>query len=209
MENHPSPRLHQTLRLIADFYNGCKFGYEGHEGYRKSTDPFKFLACIEALHAQGLLHRRRTFFMDLGCADGRVNVLMSYFVRESLGIEIDPDILAESAPRQQDLSERLGAAQLQPLPDNIRLLAGSSLEADTYARLRAITGIGFGDIDLFYTYITLHDVFAEKIAAEAKTGALYLVYGFNKILPHYEGLTLLESDVADQGIVALYRKETA
>lgn len=209
MDNHYSTASQQALRLIADFYNGCKHGYEGHEGYRKSTDPFKLLACIEALHEEGLLRRDETLFADLGCADGRVNVLMSYFVRQSIGIEIDPDIVAEYAPRRQALGERLSAAQLPQPPDNVCLLAGSSLDAETYAKLRAAAGIGFEDIDLFYTYITLHDVFAEKIAAEAKAGALYLVYGFNKVLPQYAGLNLLQSDVAAQGIVALYRKESS
>lgn len=35
--------------LVADFYSGCKFGYEGHEGYRKSTDLAKFLKCVREL----------------------------------------------------------------------------------------------------------------------------------------------------------------
>ena len=65
----------------------------------------------------------------------------------------------------------------------------------------------FNQIDLFYTYITLHDLFGAKIAAEAKSKALYLVYGFNKILPHYQGLKLLIPDLASQGIVALYGRD--
>jgi hypothetical protein len=49
-------------------------------------------------------------------------------------------------------------------------------------------------------------MFAAKIAAEAKAKALYLVYGFSKILPSYQGLELLIPDLASQGIVALYGK---
>ena len=34
-------RQTQTMALIADYFDGCRFGYEGVEGYRKSTDLFK------------------------------------------------------------------------------------------------------------------------------------------------------------------------
>ena len=59
------------------------------------------------------------------------------------------------------------------------------------------------------TYITLHDLFAAKIAEKAKPKALYLVYGFSKILPRYQGLELFIPDVAAQGIVTLYGKGTS
>ncbi|HYR02842.1 MAG TPA: hypothetical protein VES58_05815, partial [Syntrophobacteria bacterium] len=64
----------------------------------------------------------------------------------------------------------------------------------------------FSDMDLFYTYITLHDLFADKISREAKKGALYMIYGFSLILPRYDGLELLVPDLGGQGIVALYGK---
>ncbi len=83
-------RQFESLALIAAFFDGCRFGYEGLEGYRKSTDLYKFLSCIQELEVSGLIDSERTVFADLGCADGRVNILMSYFVRLSLGIEIDP-----------------------------------------------------------------------------------------------------------------------
>jgi hypothetical protein len=38
-----SDRQSQAAALIADSIDGCRFGYEGVEGYRKSTDLFKFL----------------------------------------------------------------------------------------------------------------------------------------------------------------------
>ena len=66
--------------------------------------------------------------------------------------------------------------------------------------------VRFEQIDLFYTYITLHDLFGAKVAKEAKDKALYLVYGFSKILPRYQGLEILIPDVASQGIMALYGK---
>jgi hypothetical protein len=129
---------------------------------------------------------------------------MSYFVKLSVGIEIDPEILAEYNPRIEELVHKLRRAKLiQPI-DNITLFRGNSLEAATYEQIESTVNVRFEEIDIFYTYITLHELFAAKIAAEAKPKALYLVYGFNKILPRYQGLELLIPDLASQGIVALY-----
>ncbi len=202
-------RLKQTVACIADYYNGCKIGYVGHEGYRKSTDLAKFGKCVDELVALGYIEPQHTTFLDLGCADGRVNVLMSYFVKRSVGIEIDPEILAEYRQRKKDLTLELQGENLLQLPDNIRLFQGNSLETATYDLIENSIGVRFDRIDLFYTYITLHDLFAAKIAEAAKTKALYLVYGFSKILPRYQGLELLIPDVASQGIVALYGKGTS
>ena len=201
-------RLQQTIATLADYYNSCKVGYVGHEGYRKSTDLAKFGTCIDELVTLGYIEPQHTTFLDLGCADGRVNMLMSYFVKRSVGIEIDPEILAEFSPRKKELTHRLQSEDLIQPPDNISLFNGNSLEATTYEHIENTINVRFEEIDLFYTYITLHDLFAAKIAEEAKPKALYLVYGFSKILPRYQGLELLIPDVASQGIVALYGKGT-
>jgi hypothetical protein len=198
--------LQQSVSLIAEYYNGCKAGYVGHEGYRKSTDLLKLGRCIDELVALDFIDSDSTIFADLGCADGRVNVLMSYFVKCSVGIEIDPEIIAEFGEHQQELALRLKKAKLKQPPNNISVFHGNSLEADTYYRINNSIGVRFEEFDLFYTYITLHDLFAEKIAKEAKNKTLYLVYGFSKILPRYQGLEILIPDVASQGIVALYGK---
>lgn len=205
-QNMTTDRLEKILSLIADFYDGCKVGYEGFEGYRKSTDLMKLGKCVRELADLGYIEPRRTVFADLGCADGRVNILMSYFVRKSIGIEIDEEFLDEYPPRKKDILIRLEQAHLDLPPENIFLFRGDSLEASTYERIFLEVGVRFEEIDLFYTYITLHDLFGEKIATEAKEGALYLVYGFNKIIPRYEGLEVLIPDVASQGISTLYRK---
>ena len=199
-------RLSKTIDLIAIYYDGCKVGYVGHEGYRKSTDLVKFARCIDELVGLGLIDPNRTLFLDLGCADGRVNVLMSYFVKLSVGIEIDPEILAEYNQRKEEVGDKLREADLIQPVDNITLFRGNSLEAATYEQIENTINLRFEEIDIFYTYITLHDLFGAKIAAEAKPKALYLVYGFNKILPRYQGLELLIPDLASQGIVALYGK---
>jgi hypothetical protein len=131
---------------------------------------------------------------------------MSYFVKVSAGIEIDPEIFAEYKPRIEELDHKLHRSNLIQPSDNIALFLGNSLEAATYEQIETTINVRFDEIDIFYTYITLHDLFGAKIAAEAKPKALYLVYGFNKILPHYQGLELLIPDLASQGIVALYGK---
>jgi hypothetical protein len=201
-------RLSRTLALIGSFYDTCKVGYQGNEGYRKSTDLLKFAECIRELLSEGFLDPTRTVFTDLGCADGRVNVMMSYFVKTSLGIEIDPDILAEYEPRRKSLLRRIEQESLEPPRENIHLFEGSSLDASIYRDVREETGLEFSDMDLFYTYITLHDVFAEKIGREAREGALYLVYGFNRVLPSYGGLEVLIPDVGGQQIAALFVKRS-
>jgi len=196
--------LNETTSLIAQFYEPYKVGYEGSQGYRKSSDLAKLAHCIQVLGSQRLIDGKKTIFADLGCADGRVNILMSYFVKKSIGIEIDHDMLSEFTPWKKDLCQELQRKNLNLPPDNIHLVCGNSLEPSTYERISDETGVNFSDIDLFYNYITLHDLFAEKIAREAKSGALYLVYGFHKILPQYKGLNVVIADVGSQGIAALY-----
>ncbi len=197
----------QTLALIAGFYNEYKMGYQGNEGYRKSTDLEKLGRCVQTLTNKGIVDTLSTVFADLGCADGRVNVLMSYFVKQSIGIEIDQDILEEYMPRKRELLTHIKQADLPLPPENISLFLGSSLEASTYQHIFKETAVNFSDIDLFYTYITLHDLFAEKIVREAKAGALFLVYGFHKVLPRYPGLEIEDPDLGRQGIASLYIKD--
>ena len=201
-------RLGRTLALIGSFFDACKVGYQGNEGYRKSTDLGKFAECIRELLSEGFIDPDQTVFTDLGCADGRVNVMMSYFVRTSIGIEIDPDILSEYGPRRKALLGRIEREGLEPPRDNIRLFQGSSLDDSLYRGIYDETGLRFEDMDLFYTYITLHDVFAEKICRDARDGALYLVYGFHNVLPSYAGLEVLIPDVGGQQIAALFVKRS-
>jgi hypothetical protein len=88
-------RLEKTVQLIADYFDQCKVGCFGNKGFRKTTDLSKFSACIHDLSASGVIRPDSTVFTDLGCGDGRVNLLMSYFVKLSVGIEIDSEILSE------------------------------------------------------------------------------------------------------------------
>ena len=200
------PALEKTLQIATAYFDGCKVGCTGTKGYRKSTDFSKFSACIDELVHTGIFRPDRTVFADLGCGDGRVNLLVSYFVKLSLGIEIDAEILAEYTARKNEVSSILQREACLLPPDNIFLFLGSSLDDRTFEEISSKTGVRFEDIDVFYTYITLHDVFAEKIAERGRPGAHYLVYGFNRILPRYEGFDLVLPDVGSQGIAALFRK---
>ena len=60
--------------------------------------------------------------------------------------------------------------------------------------------------DLFYTYLVMHEEFAELIKARGRKGSVFLVYGVDRILPRYEGLRLLPVSPL-KGILAAYRKE--
>jgi hypothetical protein len=73
-------------------------------------------------------------------------------------------------------------------------------------RIDRETGIRFDQFDLFYTYLTMQEEFAELIARKAKPGAVFMVYGLEKIIPRFTGLRLLTPDKPLEGIVALYQK---
>lgn len=202
-----SHALDRTMKLTADYFDGRKAGCFGNAGYRKTTDLSKFGACIEDLVSSRIVRPGRSVFTDLGCGDGRVNLLMSYFVRLSIGIEIDSEILSEYGPRKAELVSILKDKGAALPPENIFLFHGSSLDDRTFDEIQSGTGIDFRDIDLFYTYITLHDVFAEKIAERGRPGAYYLVYGFSRVLPRYESFELINPDVGARSIAALFRKK--
>jgi hypothetical protein len=155
----------------------------------------------------GIIRPQSTVFTDLGCGDGRVNLLMSYFVRLSIGLEIDSEILSEYGPRKNELISLLRSEGAVLPPENIFLIQGNSLDDRSFDEIRSRTGVDFGDVDLFYTYITLHDLFAEKIAERGRPGVHYLVYGFSRVLPAYESLELVNPDVGAQAIAALFRKK--
>jgi hypothetical protein len=155
---------------------------------------------------QGLLVPGDALFLDMGCADGRVNVLLSYLSRKSVGIELDEWTLDEYRPLRNQLDAVLTEAQL-PLPsENISLYHGDSTDEPLHDRIHHETGVRFDQVDLFYTYLTMQEEFAELIVRKAKTGAVFMVYGLEKIIPRFTGLRLLTPEKSLEGIVALYQK---
>ena len=199
--------LNKTLLEVARFYDQRKVGDVGFLGFRRSTDLNKLLKCLHRLIDQDILVPGESRFLDMGCADGRVNVLLSYLVKRSIGIEVDEWTLDEYAPLKNDLSSTLKEKQLPLPPDNIFLFHGDAMDGRLYDRIHATTGVSFEEFDLFYTYLTLHDEFARLIASRAKKGSLFMVYGLGKILPDFKGLKLLCPQKALGGILGLYQKK--
>ena len=195
----------RTLAKIAHFYDQRKVGETGFLGFRRSSDLTRLAACLLSMTEQHFFLPQSSSFLGLGCADGRVNVLLSYLVKKSVGIEMDEWTLDEYLPLKKSMESALTGGQL-PLPrDNIHLYHGDSMDGFLHERIRCETGVAFEDFDLFYTYLTMQEEFAELISQKAKRGSVFMVYGLEKILPRFSGLRLL-TEKPLHGIVALYQK---
>lgn len=193
------------MHFIARFYDERKVGDLGALGFRRSTDLKRLLACMDHMLQMQWLDPGKSLFLDMGCADGRVNVLLSYLVGSSVGVELDEWTLDEYAPLREELGKAVARERLLPLPENISLFHGDAMQETLHSTIREKTGIGIEDFDLFYTYLTMQEEFAGLIARTAKKGAIFMVYGLEKILPQWDGMTLL-TEVPLEGILALYKK---
>jgi SAM-dependent methyltransferase len=196
----------ETLQRVACFYDARKVGDVGALGFRRSSDLSLLVKGLEELLQAQLLVPGKSLFLDLGCADGRVNVLLSYLVRKSVGVELDSWTLDEYAPLRAELAEELRAADISCPPDNIHLFNGDSTDPGTHQEILSHTGLGLGDFDLFYTYLIMHEEFADMIARKARKGAVFLVYGLDRIMPSYAGLRLLSNLSPLQGMLGVYIK---
>ena len=99
----------------ASFYDGKKVGDVGPLGFRRSTDLSKLVDCIGYLIDNKILIPDESLFLDLGCADGRVNVLFSYLTRASIGIELDEWSLDEYIPLKEELEKVLSKIFQRPI----------------------------------------------------------------------------------------------
>jgi hypothetical protein len=196
----------RSLHKVAAFFDARKVGDVGSLGFRRSTDLLSLLGCLRGLMEEGRLIPGRSSFLDLGCADGRVNVMMSYLVKTSVGVELDEWTLEEYEPLKKALLEEMNREDLRPPPNNIFLFHGDSTDKRTHQDIIRKTGLSLSQFDLFYTYLVMHEEFARLIADRAKKGALFMVYGLDRILPRYEGLRLLSSPRPPGGMVAVYQK---
>jgi SAM-dependent methyltransferase len=199
------PLTQKTLRRVANFYDQRKVGEAGALGFRRSSDLTRLAASLASMIEKNLILPGSSSFLDLGCADGRVNVLLSYLVERSVGIEIDEWTLDEYLPLRRDLDALLRRERLPLPPGNIHLYHGDSMDGFLHEKIRSETGIAWEDFDLFYTYLTMQEEFAECIRKKAKQGALFMVYGLKEILPRFPGLRMLTQKPLE-GIVALYQK---
>ena len=196
----------EAMLKVADFFDSRKVGNIGPLGFRRSSDLDRLLAGIGALQNKNILCSSGLNFLDMGCGDGRVNILLSYIAGKSIGIELDEWTLDDYSPLRKELDKKLIEQCLPLPPDNIHLFEGDSLDPDLHGRVKSRTGVAIEDIDLFYTYLTLHEEIAELISQKAKSGAVFMVYGLEKIMPKYNGLELLTPDGPLEGIIAVYKK---
>ena len=200
-------QLQKSLIRVARFYDNRKVGDVGFLGFRRSTDLSILFSCLRPLLDERIIVPNESLFLDLGCADGRVNVFLSYLAKSSIGIELDEWTLDEYLPLRSELDRALKEDDLLTTPDNIFLFHGDSMDENVHDAITGKTGISFEQFDLFYTYLIMHEEFAGLIVEKAKKGAIFLIYGLQKILPRYQGLRLLEHISPMEGILAFYRKE--
>ncbi len=200
-------RLSRTLELVSSFYDQRKVGLDiGSLGFRRSTDLKTLLACLAVLEQEGLMGPE-SMFLDMGCGDGRVNVLVSYLVKVSVGIEVDEWTLEEYVPLKKELEHLLGEHDLYLPPANIHLFHGDATCGKIYEEMQESVGVGLEDFDFFYTYLIMHEEFSRIVQEKAKPGAIFMVYGVDKVLPSYQGLELLKEMSPLGGILALYEKK--
>jgi hypothetical protein len=197
--------IKKTLLGVADFYDRRKVGNVGSLGFRRSSDLKKLISCVETMTTWGILVPHQSFFLDLGCADGRVNVLLSYLVNMSVGVEIDEWTWDEYPALRKDLEDFLRSLSLPPPPDNIHLFHGDSTDPRIHKAIKRRIGADLKDFDLFYTYLVMYEEFSELIAGKAKRGAVFMVYGMERILPRLDGMQLITPEPLE-GILALYQK---
>jgi hypothetical protein len=200
-----SQNIKETLQGVARFYDQRKVGDVGFLGFRRSSDLTKLISCIDTMIERKILIPHQSLFLDLGCADGRVNVLLSYLVEVSVGVEIDDWTWDEYQPLRRELEDFLKSLGL-PLPlDNIYLYHGDSTDPHIHETMKKESGVGFEDFDLFYTYLVMYEEFSELISRKAKQGAVFMVYGMERILPRLVGMQLISPEPLE-GILALYQK---
>jgi len=198
--------VERTLLHVAEFYDRRKVGDVGHLGFRRSSDLSKVLSCLKTMIGQGLFVPAEALFLDMGCADGRVNVLLSYLAKTSVGIELDEWTLDDYRPLRRELDALLTERGLLHPRNNLFLFHGDSMDESLHDRIHFETGVRFDQFDLFYTYLTMQEEFAELIVRKARPGAVFMVYGLEKIIPRFTGFRLLTPERPLEGIIALYQK---
>jgi hypothetical protein len=197
-------RLAATLDFLCGFCDRRKAGQAGPDGFRRSTDLGTLLPGLMRLAEAGVLDAQRTNFLELGCADGRVNLLVGYLVKSSVGVELEDWILEEYEPLRRELEVELTNRDLLPLPGNVSLFLGDSIERDVYGRIRERTGLALEDFNVFYTYLWMQAEYAKMIFERARPGAVLLVYGPDRLRSDLEGLRL--DDELSSSNLAVYRK---
>ena len=198
--------IRPELPAVARFYDARQVGDSGPLGFRRTSELGKLLTCLAPLAEAGLLVPGQSRFLDLGCGDGRVNVLFSYLADVSAGVEQDQWTLDEYLPLKKELDARLDDLELTRPPDNIRLFCGDSTSPEVHDAIRHSSGLQLSDFDLFYAFVAGPDPLAELVATRGKPGSVYLVYSVNRVFPRHPGLRLVESLSPLGDMLAVYQK---
>ena len=198
--------IRPELPAVARFYDARQAGDSGPLGFRRTSELGKLLTCLPPLARAELLIPGQSRFLDLGCGDGRVNVLLSYLTDVSVGVEQDQWTLDEYLPLRNDLDARLDDLGLARPPDNIRLFYGDSTAAAVHDEICQSSGLNLSDFDLFYAFVAGPAPLADLVATRGKPGSVYLVYSVNRVFPRHPGLRLVESLSPLGDMLAVYRK---
>lgn len=202
-----SPDLQEALKEAALFFDARQVGDIGALGFRRTTEISRILPCLDPLIRQGLLTPGKTRFLDMGCGDGRVNLLFGYLAEVSVGVELDDWILEEYTGLRDRFDNWMRQKGLPRPSGDIHLFCGDTLDPAVHDSITKCTGLGLRDFDLFYTYLTMQEEFAGLIAQEARPGAAFLIYGLESIQPRFPGLRLLTPGRSMNGVLAVYLKE--
>ncbi|MBT3257791.1 MAG: hypothetical protein HN366_15225 [Deltaproteobacteria bacterium] len=198
--------IKNSLIKLSQFFDARRVGDVGPLGFRRSTNLTTLLACAERLIAENIIIPGQSAFLDMGCADGRVNLFFSYLMRVSVGVELDEWTLDEYDPLRRELLETLKTAGISPPNENVYLFQGDATDETVHGQIIHETGLDLADFDFFYTYLIMNEEFAHMLAEKAKKGAVYMVYGLHKIMPRYPGFRLMKELSPMEGVLALYEK---
>lgn len=195
--------IRKALFRTAQFYDERKVGEDGRFGFRRSSDLMLLYENLDKLIENKIIRPKKTVFLDLGCADGRVNVFFSYLTEASIGIEIDEWSLDEYSILLNQLTSILKKEGL-PLPkNNIFLFHGDVFDPKVYEKIEGATGYRISDIDVFYTYLFMYKEFSEILRKKGKKGAFFIIYGMGDIIPRLEGLEYIDLSIKGLGIYRL------
>ena len=197
----------KSLKKLVEFFDARQVGDVGPLGFRRSTNLTTLLACTERLIRENIVKQDQSTFLDLGCADGRVNLFFSFLMRLSVGVELDEWTLDEHVPLRKELLGTMKQAGMRPLNENVYLFHGDATDKVVHGQIAQETGLSLSEFDFFYTYLIMHEEFARMLSEKAKKGAIYMVYGLHRIMPRYSGFRLMTEFSPMEGVLALYEKE--
>ncbi len=196
--------LKKTLYQVAIFFDKRKVGEDGRFGFKRSSDLMTIYRSVDRMIEEGIIKPKESVFLDIGCADGRVNVFFSYLCKASVGIEIDDWSLDDYKILLEELVLELKKKRLLLPPKNIYLFHADATDLSTYGIIKQKTGFSIEDFDIFYTYLFMYEEIADLIRKRGKRSAILVIYGIGKIFPKIKDFEPVFSYPLE-GILGIYR----